>query len=346
MPDQAITYRDAGVNIDEAQRALREVAPRIVASHNDSVIGGIGGFGGLFRGSFPELEKPILVSSIDGVGTKTKVAAMVGDYSGLGHDIVNHCVNDILCQGARPLFFLDYYGCSRLEGLIFEEIVIGMADACKDVGCALIGGETAEMPGVYADGEIDVVGSVVGIVDQDRKLPRGKMQPGDSLVGIASNGLHTNGYSLARRVLFEIGGRSVRDEVPGLGRTIGEELVRPHRCYFNAVYPILQELERVYAVAHITGGGLYDNLPRVLPSDVRVVIEKRAWTPLPIFQLIQAFGDVADVEMYRTFNMGIGMVLIVDRMDASAVVQRLNEVGESAAVIGEVQTGSQDVQIV
>jgi phosphoribosylformylglycinamidine cyclo-ligase len=346
MPDQPITYRDSGVDIDEAQRALRSVAPRILASHNDSVIGGIGGFGALFRGTFADCDKPILVSSIDGVGTKTKIAAMVGDYSGLGHDIVNHCVNDILCQGARPLFFLDYYGCSQLEGLIFEEIVTGMADACRAVGCALIGGETAEMPGVYQDGEVDIVGSIVGIVDQDKKLPRGKMQAGDVLIGLASDGLHTNGYSLARRVLFDFAGRSVRDELPGLGRTIGEELVRPHRCYFNSVYPLIRDLERIYAVAHITGGGLYDNLPRVIPSDVRLVIEKRSWTTPPIFQFIQAIGDVPDVDMYRTFNMGIGMVLIVDRMDAAGVIQRLHESGESAAVIGEVQTGSQDVQIV
>jgi phosphoribosylformylglycinamidine cyclo-ligase len=345
MPDEPITYRAAGVDIDEAQRALRSVSARIQATHHDAVIGGIGGFGGLFKGTFPDVEKPILVSSIDGVGTKTKIAAMTGDHAGLGHDIVNHCVNDILCQGARPLFFLDYYGCSRLEGLVFEEIVSGMADACRDVGCALIGGETAEMPGVYTDGEIDIVGSVVGLADADRKLPRGKMQPGDSVIGIASDGLHTNGYSLARRVLFEVGGLSVRDEVPSLGRSIGEELLRPHRCYFNSVFPLIQEFERIYAVAHITGGGLYDNLPRVLPSDVRVLIEKRSWTPLPIFQLIQATGTIPDIEMYRTFNMGIGMVLIVDRMDAAGVVQRLNEAGESATVIGEVQAGSADVQI-
>lgn len=346
MSDLSSTYRDAGVDIDGAQRALRSVAPRITASHNDSVIGGIGGFGALFRPNFAEFEHPLLVSSIDGVGTKTKVAAMVGKFTGLGFDIVNHCVNDILCQGAKPLYFLDYYGCSSLEGLLFEEIVTGMADACKNVGCALIGGETAEMPGVYADGEVDVVGSIVGIVDQDRKLPRGRMQPGDALIGLASDGLHTNGFSLARRVLFELAGKSVRDELPGLGRTIGEELVRPHRCYFNAVYPLLQEFDHICAVAHITGGGLYDNLPRVIPSGVRLVIEKRSWTVPPIFQYIQALGNVPDVDMYRTFNMGIGMVLITDRVDAAGIVQRLHEAGESAAVIGEVQAGAQDIQIV
>jgi phosphoribosylformylglycinamidine cyclo-ligase len=346
MPDEPLTYRSSGVNIDEAQRALRSVIGSIQSTYSDQVIAGVGGFGGLFRADFGDIAKPVLVSSIDGVGTKTKVAAMVGDHSGLGIDIVNHCVNDILCQGARPLFFLDYYGCSRLHGLQFEEVVQGMASACQAVGAALIGGETAEMPGVYVDDEIDVVGSVIGIVDMDKKLPRGKMQPGDAVVGIASNGLHTNGYSLARRALFEVGGLSVRDEVAGLGITIGEALLRPHKCYFNTVYPLIQETDGIFAVAHITGGGLYDNVPRVLPSDVRVLIERRSWTPLPIFQLIQQTGSVPDSEMYRTFNMGIGMVLVVERTLASAVVQRLNDANESAAIIGEVQSGAQDVQIV
>ncbi len=346
MPDEQLTYRSSGVDIDEAQRALRAVMSDVKGTYTDSVVAGVGGFGALFRPQFGDIEKPLLVSSIDGVGTKTKVAAMVGDYSNLGLDIVNHCVNDILCQGARPLFFLDYFGCSRIQGLVFEEIVRGMAQACKEVGASLIGGETAEMPGVYVEDEIDLVGSIVGVVDQEKKLPRGKMQPGDCVIGIASNGLHTNGYSLARRALFEMGGLSVRDEVPGLGRTIGTELLRPHRCYFNSIYPILQDTETVYAVAHITGGGLYDNIPRVLPSDVRVVIEKRSWTPLPIFQLIQQCGNIPDAEMYRIFNMGIGIVMIVDRFIAPAIVQRLNDSGESAAIIGEVQPGSHEVQII
>ena len=220
-----------------------------------------------------------------------------------------------------------------------------MAIACKEVGASLVGGETAEMPGVYHEDEIDLVGSIVGVVDQDKKLPRGKMQPGDSVIGIASNGLHTNGFSLARRALFEIGGLSVRDEVPGLGRTIGSELIRPHRCYFNSVYPMLQDTENIYAVAHITGGGLYDNIPRILPSDIRVVIEKRSWTPLPIFSLIQMTGNIPEAEMYRAFNMGVGMIIIADRFIAPALVQRLVDAGESAAVIGEVQSGSHEVQI-
>jgi phosphoribosylformylglycinamidine cyclo-ligase len=345
MPDKQLTYREAGVDVDEAQRALRAVIPDLKRTFTDGVVGGIGGFGALFSGAFPDSNRPILVSSIDGIGTKTKVAAMMGSHWGLGLDIVNHCANDILCQGAKPLFFLDYFGCSRLHGLVFEEVVRGMVQACVDIGAALIGGETAEMPGVYIEDEMDIVGAIVGVVDSDRKLPRGKMQPGDSVIGIASSGLHTNGYTLARRVLFEVGGLSVRDRVQGLNTSIGDELIRPHRCYFNSVYPLLQDTEQIYAVAHITGGGLHDNIIRVLPSNVRVEIERRSWTPLPIFQLIQSVGKISDVEMFKAFNMGIGMVLIVDRLIAAGVVQRLNESGESAAIIGEIQQGSLDVQI-
>ncbi len=346
MSETPLTYRDAGVDIDGAQRALRSVVSNIQGTYTENVVAGVGGFGALFRADFGDMRQPVLVSSVDGVGTKTKVAAMVGDYSGLGQDIVNHCVNDILCQGARPLFFLDYYGCNKLEDHRFEQVVSGMALACQAVGAALIGGETAEMPGVYVDDEIDVVGSIVGLVDLEKKLPRGKMSAGCSVIGLASNGLHTNGYTLARRALFEVNGQSVRDEIPGLGRTIGEELLRPHRCYFNSVYPLLNEFDSIFAVAHITGGGLYDNIPRVLPADVRVSIDRTSWTPLPIFKLIQAIANVPDVEMFRTFNMGIGMVLIVDRDDAPTIVQRLTEAGESAAVIGEVQAGPNDVQII
>jgi phosphoribosylformylglycinamidine cyclo-ligase len=345
MADSPLTYASSGVNIDEAQRALREVRANILATHGANVMGGIGSFGALYKASFPGIENPVLVSSVDGVGTKTKIAAQMGQFGGLGIDIVNHCVNDILCQGARPLFFLDYYGCSRLSGLVFEDILLGMVEACREVGMALIGGETAEMPGVYVEDEIDIVGSIVGVVDHDRRLPRGKPKPGDAVIGIASSGLHTNGYSLARRSLLEIGGMSLRDQVPGLGRTIGEELLRPHKCYFNAVYPILQEVEEVTACAHITGGGLYDNVPRVIPVDLRIMIERRSWTTPPIFQLIQSVGNIPDHEMYRAFNMGIGMVLVCDRMVGPALVQRLQDSGESAFLIGEVQDGPHDVQI-
>lgn len=346
MSDHGLTYQQSGVSIDEAQRALRAVMPAIRNTHDERVIDGIGGFGGLFQADFSGLERPVLVSSIDGVGTKTKVAAMAGHFSGLGADLVNHSVNDILCQGARPLFFLDYFGCSRLEGPVFEAVVHSAAEACRAVGMPLIGGETAEMPGVYHDGEVDLVGAIVGLVDAERKLPRAKMHPGDSVIGIASSGLHTNGFTLARKALFETGGMSVRDQMPGLGTTIGEELLRVHRCYYPALWPILQEVPDVYAIAHITGGGFYDNIPRVVPTDIQVVIDRRSWTPLPIFQLIQQAGDIPWTEMFRVFNMGIGMVLFVSRSVASAVVQRLNQAGESASVIGEILQGPHDVQIV
>ena len=346
MPEEALTYRTSGVDIDGAERALKDVLPEIQSTYTDRVVSGVGGFGALFRAGFPEMERPLLVSSIDGVGTKTKVAEMMGEFGGLGHDIVNHCVNDILCQGARPLFFMDYFGAGQLQAEVFGPIVRGMADACREVGMALIGGETAELPQVYVEDEFDVVGTIVGVVDQDRKLPRGKMQAGDAVIGIGSNGLHTNGFTLARKALFEVGGLSVRDEVPGLGTTIGEELLRPHRCYFNALYPILQETEDVFALAHITGGGLYDNIPRVIPSDVRIAIERRAWTPLPIFKLIQETGGVPEEEMYRAFNMGVGMIVVAAREIAPALVQRLNQAGETAAIIGEVHSGPHDVQII
>lgn len=346
MSDPSLTYSQAGVDIDEAHRALRAVVPAIKRSQNDQVIGSIGGFGALFQPNLGDMQQPLLVSSIDGIGTKTKVAAMVGDYSNLGRDLVHHCINDILCQGAKPLFFLDYFGCSRLSTPVFEAVVTGAADACTENGCALVGGETAEMPGVYHDDEIDIVGSIVGIVDGAHRLPRQGMQVGDALIGIASNGLHTNGYSFARKVLFEVGGLSVREEIAGLGTTIGEELLRPHRCYLNAVYPLLAEFPEVIGIAHITGGGLYDNLVRVLPPDIRASIDRRSWTPLPIFNLIQEVGRVNWTEMYRTFNMGIGMVLVVSRETAPVILQRLQLAGELAAVIGEVQRGSHEVQIV
>ncbi len=344
MPDEQATYASAGVDIDQATIALRSVKDAIRSTHGPDVLGGVGGFGGMFEATFAGLSRPVLVSSVDGVGTKTKVASMVGDFTGIGHDIVNHCVNDILCQGARPLFFLDYFGCSRLDPLVFRQVVSGAAEACYKVGCALIGGETAEMPGVYLDGENDVVGCIVGVADYEHRLPRENAKAGDRLIGVASDGLHTNGYSLARRVLFEIGGLSVRDLLPD-GQTIGSALLVPHRCYSKAFQGLLEGRE-LSALAHITGGGLYDNVPRVLPSGLRAVVEKAAWTPPAIFQEIQRIGNVPEQDMYRTFNMGIGMVAIVEKDAAESIVRHLRDQGENAAVIGDLQPGSQDVVIV
>lgn len=341
-----LTYQDAGVDPEQAERALRNVFDAIVRTHDERVVSGIGGFGALYAPNFSQYERPVLVSTIDGVGTKTKVAAMAGQYKGLGHDIVNHCINDVICQGARPLFFLDYFGASSFQPLIFEQVLDGASEACMDAGVALVGGETAEMPGVFVDGEVDVVGCMVGIVDHAKRLPRDTMQPGDQVIGIASNGLHTNGFSLARRALLETAGRALDEQIDSLGTTIGQELLRPHKSYLHSVLPVLEEVQGVHAACHVTGGGLPGNLPRVLPAELRLVIDRRSWTPLEIFRLIQDAGSIGDGEMYRVFNMGIGMALVVDRDVTSGVLQRLAMAGEMAAVIGEVQRGPHEVQIV
>lgn len=341
------SYAAAGVDIESAERSLRAVTDAVQATHGPQVIGGIGGFGGLFAASFPGIEGPVLVSSIDGVGTKTKVAQMAGDYSGIGADIVNHCVNDILCQGARPLFFLDYFGCSRLEPTAFEEVVSGAARACSDVECALIGGETAEMPGVYVEGEVDVVGAIVGVVGMEARLPRGRIAPGDRLIGLASNGLHTNGYSLARKALLEVGGLSVRDPLPTDPTvTVGEALLKPHTCYFHAVYPLLQRFAGIKALAHITGGGIYGNLPRALRVDVQAKVLRSNWEPLPVFRAIQECGNIPDADMFTAFNMGIGMVMVVEAEISDEVARLIGEQGIYAAEIGKLQPGARDVQIV
>jgi phosphoribosylformylglycinamidine cyclo-ligase len=346
MADESMSYRDAGVDIDEAQYALNSVKDAIAATHDERVLGGIGSFGGLFEASFGEMQRPVLVGSIDGVGTKTKVAAMAGDYSNIGRDIVNHCIDDILCQGARPLFFMDYFGCARLSGNTFQQVVTGAAEACREAGIPLIGGETAEMPGVYTEDEVDVVGAVTGVLDYENRLPKEVLRPGDRLVALASDGLHTNGFSLARRALFEYGGYSVRDELPGTDLTIGRALLAPHRCYYNAVYPLLQAAGGIKAIAHITGGGLPDNLPRVLPHDVQAVIDRRSWEVPRLFRFIGETGHIADTEMFRTFNMGVGMVLVVDADAVSSVLSQLEAAGETAWHIGELKGGPADVQIV
>lgn len=344
-----MTYRDSGVDIHEAERALRAVTRDIESTHNSLVLGGVGGFGSLFSAKFPDLEHPVLVSSIDGVGTKTKVAGMVGQFRNLGADIVNHCVNDILCQGARPLFFLDYLGVSHLKAEIFAEILTGMTEACRAVDCALIGGETAEMPGVYVEEEFDVVGSIVGVVDYDKRLPKPTVRAGDCLIGLPSNGLHTNGFSLARRALFESGGLSVREPLANdpEGRTLGEALLAPHRCYAAELLPLLAEPESpIKALAHVTGGGFYQNLPRVLPSRIQALIERDAWEVPPIFRAIQEQGGIDDAEMFLTFNMGIGMIAVVDKDDVASTLSALAEQGLNAKAIGSLQSGTRDVKIV
>lgn len=346
MTEQGLSYSSAGVDIDAAKRSLRRVSEAVAATRTPEVLSGLGGFGGMFDGRFSDMARPVLVSTIDGVGTKTIVAEMAGQFGGLGADIVNHCANDLLCQGARPLFFLDYFGCSRLDAEAFESVVLGAARACAAVGCALIGGETAEMPGVYAEDSVDVVGCMVGVVEHEQRLPRAKAKAGDRLIGIASNGLHTNGYSLARRALFERGGLSVRDLVPGTGETIGEALLKPHTCYSNQVLSVLPRFPGVTGIAHITGGGIPDNLPRAIPTDLQALVVRQSWTPLPIFSLIQECGGIPQPEMDRAFNMGVGMIVVVDYDEADALTLALGEAGLHAAEIGKLQNGANDVQII
>lgn len=348
MTDTRITYRDAGVDIDAANEAVHRMRAHVRSTFTPFVLTDVGSFGAMFAlGPLAAGGNPVLVASIDGVGTKVKVAAMVGRHASIGHDLVNHCANDILVQGARSLFFLDYFGTGRLLPAVAEEVVRGLSEACRQIGCALIGGETAELPGLYPDSEYDLAGCIVGIVDRSRIVDGSRVQPGDTVVGLASSGLHTNGFSLVRRILLEGSeeAMSLYEPVSLLGRTLSEELLIPHRCYANAVLPVLEEFH-INGMAHITGGGFYENIPRVVPADCSVTIDRRNWPIPPVFTLIQERGNVPDTEMFRTFNMGIGFVLIVPPDEAPALAHRLNESGESAYIIGDVHRGVHEVDLV
>ena len=348
MTDQSITYRDAGVDIDAANEAVHRMREHIRSTFTSNVLTDVGSFGGMFSlAGISTYSDPVLVSSIDGVGTKSKVAALVGRYDSIGRDLVNHCVNDILVQGAQPLFFLDYFATGKLSPSIAVDIVRGLSESCRETGCALIGGETAEMPGIYTNGDFDLAGCVVGLVDRPKIIDGSKIEPGDTVIGVASSGLHTSGYSLARRILLDAGDRSLSlyEPVPMLGRNLAEELLAVHRCYAPAVVPLMSEFD-IKGMAHITGGGFYDNIPRILPADCSVTVERRTWPVPPIFTLIQERGQVADPEMFRTFNMGIGLVLIVAAEQAPLLAHRLNSLGESAYIIGNVHRGVHEVDII
>jgi phosphoribosylformylglycinamidine cyclo-ligase len=345
MPDQAITYRDAGVDIDAMNTAVLRMREHCRSTYTPGVLTDVGAFGGMFALDWKGYDDPILVSSVDGVGTKIKVAIAMDKHDTIGADLVNHCVNDILVQGARPLFFLDYFATGKLRPDVLVDVVKGLSDGCRAVGCALIGGETAEMPGMYADGDYDLAGTIVGVVDRPKVVDGQRITPGDRVIGLASDGLHTNGYSLARRVLFEAAGLTPDDTPSSLGgRTLGEVLLTPHRCYANTVLPLLEEFD-VKGMAHLTGGGFYDNIPRILPPDCSVTVDRRLWGIVPIFGLIQELGAVPDPEMFRTFNMGIGFVLIVPAEQAQEIVTRLTSAGETAGVIGEVYRGVHEVTV-
>jgi len=336
-------YKASGVDIDAANEVVERVKQFARSTFTDGVLSDIGTFGGLFRPELGAMQEPVLVASADGVGTKLKVAFATNEHGTIGADLVNHCVNDILVQGARPIFFLDYLAMGRLAPDVSVAVIGGVARGCKGNGCALLGGETAEMPGFYADGEYDLAGFVVGLVDRARIIDGRDIRPGDVVIGLPSTGLHTNGYSLARRILFEQLDFNVDSEVKELGCTVGEELLRPHCSYLKTVRPTI-DADLVKGIAHITGGGLTDNLPRILPPGTSALVDRTTWPRPPIFDLLQKGGDVPVEDMYRTFNMGIGMVLICAKDATPTVLAQLESTGEvGAALIGEIAEGDRCV---
>ncbi len=337
-----ITYADAGVDIDRANRTKKRIKYLAHKTFTRGVLSEIGGFGGLFSVDRAKWADPVLVSSVDGVGTKLKIAFEMKVHHMVGADLVNHCVNDIAVQGATPLFFMDYLATGRLDPEVAEKIVEGLAAACKQNGCALIGGETAEMPGFYPEGEYDLAGFIVGVVERDRLITGKAVEAGDVVLGLPSNGLHTNGYSLARKLLFEVAGYTPDTYVNELKGKVGNELMQTHRSYWPVIKKLLSA-ECVAAMAHVTGGGITENLPRVLPRGVAAVIELGSWPVLPIFEHMQKLGNVPQDEMLRTFNMGLGMLVVVPGKKFKKAQSVLERVGEKAYTVGRIVKGERKV---
>jgi len=332
-------YADAGVDIDAKAAALARAKAAIRSTFTPGVLGDVGGFGGLFRPDFSKYREPVLVASTDGVGTKLKIAIEMGRHDTCGADLVNHCVNDILVQGARPLFFLDYIATGKVEPGVIEGVIEGIARACKENGTALLGGETAEMPGFYAAGEYDVAGTIVGVVEREKILDGSRIEAGDVALGLPSVGLQTNGYTLARKVFFETMGRKPQDRLEELGgRAVGDVLLDPHLSYLRALEPLLDE-GLLHGMAHLTGGGFYDNIPRVLPEGLDVRIKSGAWPVPAVFDVIGREGDVSFEEMHRVFNMGIGMVVFVGAADLARVADLWKGAGQRWFAIGNVKAG-------
>ncbi|HET9947958.1 MAG TPA: phosphoribosylformylglycinamidine cyclo-ligase [Longimicrobiales bacterium] len=337
MSEDRLTYGAAGVDLDGAARAKERLAALLAGTRDALTLSDLGSFGGLYAVP-PGLSAPVLVASADGVGTKLKVAFAAGRHDTVGRCLVNHCVNDILVQGARPLFFLDYLASGGMDEEVVVQVVSGVAAGCRENGCALLGGETAQMPGFYAAGEYDLAGFVVGVVERERILDGSAVAEGDVLVGLASTGLHTNGYSLARRIVFDEMGLGPEDQLPGTRRTVADELLTVHRSYLAALERPLTE-GRVHALAHITGGGIPGNLPRVLPEGLGATVRRSAWEVPPVFRTLQEAGRVAPDEMDRVFNMGIGMIAVADAADAPAVQAAARAAGVPSWIIGEVGRG-------
>jgi phosphoribosylformylglycinamidine cyclo-ligase len=332
-------YARAGVDVDLGNRVKRGIQRLVRQTHGPEVLGKVGGFGGLFAANFSGMREPVLVASVDGVGTKLKVGFAMNKHDTVGADLVNHCVNDIAVLGARPLFFLDYIGAEKLEPRVFFQLLRGFTRACRAAGCALIGGETAQMPGMYQRGEYDLAGCIVGVVDRNKMIDGSRIKPGDVILGLTSNGLHTNGYSLARKIFFEQMRLRPSSRLPGLKNSLGQELLRVHVNYQPRVAMVSEG--KIRGLAHITGGGLVDNLPRVLPKTCDAVIDTTSWHVPPLFRLLQEHGKIAAAEMYQVFNMGIGMVVVVAPKDAESVRRQLR-----AIPIGRVEPGTAKTRLV
>lgn len=338
--ERSISYADAGVSIDNANRAVAKIREYARSTFNERTLTEIGSFGGMFSGAFPDMAEPILVASADGVGTKLKLAFETGIHNTVGADLVNHCVNDILVQGARPLFFLDYFATGKLEPDVTASVVEGMARACRENGCVLLGGETAEMPDFYPPGEYDLAGFIVGVVDKAKVIDGKSIEPGDVVLGIPSNGLQTNGYSLARKLFFEIAGHKADTHIDELGTTVGDALLATHQSFLPQIGPLL-DVGKIKGLVHITGGGFLENIPRILPEGVSVEINRGTWPELPIFGMMQELGNVSVQEMFRTFNMGIGMAVICTAENVDEIRQAAN-----AKTIGKVVSGNNLVSII
>ena len=334
----SLTYRDAGVDIDAGNRAVELMKESVKRTYTPGVVGDLGGFGGLYSLAGHSMSDPMLVSGTDGVGTKLRLAIMMDKHDTIGQDCVAMSVNDILVQGATPLFFLDYIAVGKLDPVKVADIVRGVAEACEDSGCALLGGETAEMEGFYDNNDYDVAGFAVGIVDRPKLITGESIKAGDVILGLPSSGVHSNGFSLVRKIVFDHKQLSIDTDIPEFGKTLGEELLTPTRLYPKVVLPLIEQ-ELVKGMVHITGGGFYENIPRVLPKGVTAEVDVTKWPRLPVFMKLQEWGNVAWPEMYRTFNMGIGMILIVDQKDVETVKENLSSRGETVYEIGRIVSG-------
>lgn len=341
----SINYKTSGVDIDAGNESVNRIKSIVKETFTKNVVTDLGSFGAMFNASLlKKYKEPVIVQSIDSVGTKIMIAEMMKKYESIGEDMVGHSCGDILCQGAKPLTFLDYLAFSKVKPKQVEEIIRGMSRACKEVGMSLIGGEIAELPGVYAQNEFDVVGSVLGVVEKDKIITGDNIKEGDVVLGLRSSGLHTNGFSLVRKIFFEVNDYTVDSQFEELHFSLGKELLTPHRNYSKSVLPLLDRHE-IKGIAHITGGGLIENVPRILPEGLSVEIKKHSWEVLPIFKLIQKIGEVQEEEMYRVFNMGVGLVLVVDSRKSKVVSRELEEEGEKVYEIGKVVKGKRDVKL-